>query len=169
MREFLRVITYLVLLLCISCSSFEFEARPGEYELLEYSLVEEETAYRVKLKILEVRKHPEWMPFLSFGIGDIKTQDKLEVFIQLPNNKSPELVTGYRYVVNDEIKLQEVIADGIKMNQKVEWVVEWDKNGEFVIILKDHDPIAVKTNLSNLLSFVRISGARGSINRYIYN
>ncbi len=161
-----RIISFAILLVCAGCCQITIEANPGEYELLEYSLVEDEVGYEVKMAMLEVKRHQKWMPLLAFGLGDIDTKNKVELYLQRPTNEADWLVAGCRYVVGDEIKENKILLTKIPVGETINWRVTWDNNGKFNISVPGFAESSLETNLSNMVGFVKVSTARGKIHRY---
>lgn len=159
------ILTIFIFLLC-SCGEVTIEANPGEYDLLEYDLVDQETEYTVKMTMLEANSNEDWSAFLAFGMGDIKTKDKVEVYLQQPNRESSELIAGYRYVVSDQIVENEILLTKIPIGETIYWSISWDNDGLFNVSVAGQAEAQVHTNLSNLLGFVKVSSGEGKIHRY---
>ena len=138
----------------------------GEYELLEYNLVDQETEYAVEMTMLETQSNNEWMALLAFGMGDIQTKDKLEIYIQQLNTETKGLVAGYRYVVSDKIVFNKILLTELPIGETIYWSISWNQDGEFQIAVADQKEESIKTELSNLLGFIKVSSGKGKIHRY---
>lgn len=161
----LLIVTIFALLLS-SCGEATIEAKSGEFDLLEYDLVDQETEYTVKMTMLETRSNEEWMAFLAFGMGDIQSKDKLEIYIQQPTQDSTDLVAGYRYVVSEKIVENKVLLTNVPIGETINWSISWDQDGRFNISVAEQAKASINTKLANLLGFVKVSSGKGKIHRY---
>lgn len=161
-----RILYIAVLVILAGCGQITIEANPGEYELLEYSLVKDEVGYEVEMVMLEVKRHEKWMPFLAFGLGDIKTKNKVELYLQKPTNEVDWLVAGCRYVIGGEVKENKVLMTKIPVGETINWRVTWDNSGNFDISVMGLAESTLETNLSNMVGFVKVSTAKGKIHRH---
>ena len=157
----------LILVFLTSCGEVTFEAESGEFKGLGYEPVTDEASYIVNMSLLEIQSGEKWSAFLSFGMVDLQTEDRLEVYLQHYSPEHNTLTAGYRYV-KDEVVVNNVhLVNGIPVGTNVSWEISWNDKREFTIQFEDNPPVTITIPLRNLSSFVKISSGKGKIQRKV--
>ena len=154
------------LLILTACGEVTIEAAPGWQHGLGYEAVERETQYTVKMKMLEVRGDKKWAPMLAFGMIDIESHNRLELYLTQYSEADEYLTAGYRYIEQEQVVWNAHLLNKIPIGEAIVWKLSWTQERSFSIEVANQAKAKIDTDIQRMAGYVKVSGAKGKIHRY---